>query len=154
MLASHLRPPYPQFNAAGAREVWGRAQHGRAVGPTSGVPGHVAKPATMNPYHSPCLQGEATATAGCLAGPPSANERLALTLIPFEFPRPFDTFDTWPFLVPLCSEMLSNTLFGKESPPFDTFDTLAVLKPNLANSDRMAFGGGSKHHLNTQNHRK
>ena len=86
--------------------------------------------------------------------PPSANDRLALTLIQFEFPRPFDTFDTWPFLVPLCSEMPSNTLFGKESPPFDTFDTLAVLRPSVANSDRMAFWGGSKHHLNTQNHRK
>ena len=78
-----------------------------------------------------------------LAGPFPAlpNERPAWTLYPFEFPRPFDTFDTPSFLTPLCSEMLSNTLFGIEGTAFDTFDTLAVLRKTLRNTNRMAFFG-------------
>ncbi len=90
-------------------------------------------------YSAPVRLGSCLA----LSLPPTAVpiERLPLPLNPFEFPRPFDTPDTPPFLIHVPSEMLSNTLFGMEGTPFDTFDTLAVLKQTLANSDRMAFWG-------------
>ena len=128
----------------GGRQVKARAQLQVGLGLTSGS--HFTKTDSQDRFLTLVSDCRDQAHCHCwLPGrpppPPSGSERLPLTLIPFEFPRPFDTFDTWSFLVPLCSEMLANTLFDMTTPPFDTFATLVVLSETLQNSHRMAFLG-------------
>ena len=143
ILSLDLRPPYPQFNAGGTAGQ-GKGTTLAGVGLTSG--GHSTKTDPQDRFLTLVSDCRDQAPGHCwLPGRPpplpSGSERPPLTLIPFEFPRPFDTFDTWSFLVPLCSEMLANTLFDMTTPPFDTFATLVVLRETLQNSHRMAFLG-------------